>query len=58
MKQLVEQRNSDEIVLTIYPKGIIERIKLLFCKGIILCIDLTIDSDNGFVASEQKLITK
>lgn len=57
MKQL-ENRFDDEIMIAIYPKSIIERIKLLFCNRIIISVDLTVSSDDGFIEVDKQLITR
>lgn len=59
MKQL-ENRFNDEIRVAVYPKGFIERIKLLFCNRIIISIDLTISPSptTGFVETDKQLITR
>lgn len=57
MKQL-ENRFNDEIRIAIYPKGIVERIKLLFCNRILVSVDLTTFSDNGFIEVDKQLMTR
>lgn len=54
----LENRFEDEIRVAIYPKGIVERLRILFCTSILVNIDLTTSSNTGFVESQEKLRTR